>query len=144
MDVGKIFAVATDLVAFAANAGGIPMTAPVGGKHDFVFIGGFYSCDVAAVMAGNDVTFGGYTIKSIGNSGADEQFINKPTPINHLFGLPGVGAGLLVLPFVGRIAKTGTIDLVVDSRIAAPSNLIITFLGFAWPSGKPLPAPYSS
>lgn len=128
-----------DEQTFTSLQAGVPITVPISAPLDFVATAAIYSCDVAAVMAGTDVAHGGYLIDSMGDGSDQNSLLKKSTPISHVFGRAGISDGERRLPFVLRIANNGSIEMRISSLVAATSKLRLTFVGFQWPVGEPLP-----
>lgn len=131
----------TDKLTFTSLQTGVPATIAIASPMDFVWVSGFYVCDNAAVQAGNDTTFGGFLLQRVQTSDQDSM-IKKPTPLSAIFGTGGLGPGPNVQPYIMRVASNATIELTIDNLIAGSANLYITFIGFQWPVGAALPAPY--
>ncbi len=139
----RTYVYTTELISFSSLEVGKPVTVNIGAAMDFVWTAGLYTCNVAAVMAGTDVTHGGFLLKRVQLSDQD-SILKTATPIGALFGTPGLGIGPLVHPYITRVPFNATIELVIDNLVSSTVALYLSFIGFQWPKGEPLPAPYTA
>jgi hypothetical protein len=120
-----------NLPAAGATRADFPLV--VENTYDFVWLDGIYSCDVVAVMAGTDVTFGGFLI-NVKLSAGQEKIFRDQVPIQHAFGLPGIGTGPRRMPFwaifqAGAEVSLDVTNLGVTNAGGVNANLRITFFG---------------
>ena len=113
---------------------------PVENEYDFYWVKGMYSSNIAAVMAGSDITFGGALVQIKG--GSSQQFFTKnPAPIHHFFGLPGLGFGPVVLPIMQLIPASVAITIGISNQIAGAQTVHITAIGVHVDKGQPFKWP---
>lgn len=124
----------SDAIALAA-AGTGKITFSVANGLDFVWIKGLYSCTVAAVMAGTDVTGGGATVRLSYTGAGGRNIDNKAVPISHYFGLPGVSTGPMIeaMPLRFAAASAVTLDL---ADTAGGGTFTVTLIGYTLEPGE--------
>lgn len=136
----RFYVFSTDVITFAAVNDVRPFTVPIENTMDFVWTEGFYSSDVAAVMAGTDTVHGGALVTRLGDGGTQESIVKagRPTPLAHIFARPGVSRDARDLPWIMRFASNGVIAGELQNLVAGAQNVRLTFCGFLIPGGEPI------
>lgn len=126
MDIPFIF---QGSVTVAANATA-PITYSIANGRNFTWCKGLYSCSVAAVMAGTDVTFGGAVITIENVAGGNIQLSNGQVPISHWFGLPGIGYGPLLLTRPYTVPNNSSIVITLTDKTGAGGTFWLSLIGY--------------
>lgn len=106
-----------------------PITFDLGETATFIWCGGLYTSDVAAVMAGTDVVHGGALVDVRNPAGKTPMMNGEFAPIGTLFGRPGVaGEGVQALPLPFTM-EGKTIDMRIKNTVAGAQTLYLVLVG---------------
>lgn len=113
------------------GAGGTgTITYSIANGRNFTWCKGLYSCTVAAVMAGTDITFGGAVIAIENVAGGNIKLASGQVPIHHWFGLPGIGYGPLLLPVRYEVPNNSTIAIDIVDKTGVGGTFTLSLIGY--------------
>ena len=96
---------------------------------DFIWTHGLYASDNAAVMVGNDLTFGGAVLSMSNIGGAGSLDNGDAMPIGALFGRDGVSGGAKALPSPFTFTGASNATIKVKNKVAGAQTIMFTMIG---------------